>query len=181
MVVSDTASNMLRMMNFLPNDIKRVDCLNHVLQLAINDEVFEKPEVTTVLANVKAVTNYASSSVLLSEAIRKKQEELGFTIIKTLIQDVKTRWNSTNDMVERFVELKEPISEVLESEEWKGKISVKAGVKVKFTSSDWRLLERLVQVLKPFKEATVKLSAKQACVSESMTLNVSYFQKPNHS
>ena len=74
-VVSDTAANMLCMMNFLPNDMERVNCLNHVLQLAINDEVFEKPEVTSIIANVKAVTNYASSSVLLSEAIRKKQED----------------------------------------------------------------------------------------------------------
>ena len=73
-------------------------------------------------------------------------------------------------MTERFVELKDAIIEVLESEEWKGKISVKTGVKVKFTNSDWKLLERLVQVLKPFKEATVKLSAKQACVSESIPI-----------
>ena len=169
-VVSDTAANMLCMMNFLPNDMERVNCLNHVLQLAINDEVFEKPEVTSIIANVKAVTNYASSSVLLSEAIRKKQEDLGFKSIKTLTQDVRTRWNSTNDMVERFVELKDPITEVLESEEWKDKITVKPGVKVKFTSNDWRVLERLVQVLKPFKEATLKLSAKQACVSESIPI-----------
>ena len=57
----------------------------------------------------------------------------------------------------------------MESEEWKGKITVRStGAKVKFSSNDWRIMERTVQVLKPFKEATVKLSSKQACVSESI-------------
>lgn len=71
-VVSDTASNMLRMMDFLPNEMEHNDCLNHLLQLVINDEVFEKPEITSIVAHVKAVVNY--NSVLLSSALRKKQE-----------------------------------------------------------------------------------------------------------
>ena len=170
-VISDTASNMLKMMEFLPNDMEHLNCLNHVLQLTINDEVFEKPELAGILANVKAVANYANVSVLFSSAIKKKQEELNFPNIRTLIQDVKTRWNSTCDMTERFVELKEAIIEVLESEEWKGKILVRGtGAKVKFSNNDWRIMERVVQVLKPFKEATVKLSSRQACVSECIPI-----------
>ena len=112
---------MLRMMEFLPNDMKHNDCLNHVLQLAINDEVFVKPEVTNIVANVKAFVNYCSHSVLLSESLRKKQVDLGYSSIKALVQDVRTRWNSTHDMLERFFELKEALIQVLEDEEWKGK------------------------------------------------------------
>ena len=44
-VVSDTAANMLKMMDYLPNDMEHNSCLNHVLQLVINDEVFEKQEI----------------------------------------------------------------------------------------------------------------------------------------
>ena len=170
-VVSDTASNMLKMMEYLPNDMTHNDCLNHVLQLSINDEVFEKPEITSIVANVKAFVNYAAISVLLSASLRKKQEALGFAGIKALVQDVKTRWNSTLDMLERFVELKEAIIGVLEDEDWKGKIKVKSdGVsgKVKFSSNDWKVMERTVVVLKPFKEGTVKLSSASACVSQSI-------------
>ena len=165
-VVSDTASNMLRMMDFLPNEMEHNDCLNHVLQLVINNEVFEKPEITTIVTHMKAVVNY--NSVLLSSALRKKQEELGFKSIKTLVQDVKTRWNSTHDMLERFVELKDAIIGVLEDESWRGKITVKSGGKVKFTANDWKVMEKTVEVLKPFKDATVKLSSKSACVSETI-------------
>ena len=50
-VISDTASNMLKMMEFLPNDMEHLNCLNHVLQLTINDAVFEKPELAGILAN----------------------------------------------------------------------------------------------------------------------------------
>ena len=75
--VSVTASNMIRMMHFLPSHIVHNDCLNYVLQLSINDEVFEKPDVKNIIFNVRAFTNYAAISILLAGALRKKQEELG--------------------------------------------------------------------------------------------------------
>ena len=48
---------------------------------------------------------------------------------------------------------------VLEDESWRGKITVKSGGKVKFTANDWKVMEKTVEVLKPFKDATVKLSS----------------------
>ena len=116
---------MLRMMRFLPIHIVHNSCLNHVLQLTINDEVLEKPEIKNLITNVRAFTNYAGISTLLSSAIRKKQEELEWEEkdMKTLVQDVKTRWNSSYDILARFFLLQEPVKKVLEDEEWKEKIS----------------------------------------------------------
>ena len=56
--VSDTAATMIRMMEYLPNDKEHNDCLNHFLQLSINDEILEKPEIKSIIINVRAVTNY---------------------------------------------------------------------------------------------------------------------------
>ena len=92
--VSDTAANMIKMMEFLPSHIVHNGCLCHVLQLSINDEILEKPEVKHIIFSVRAFTNYASISTLLSTAVRRKQEELGWSEsdLKALVQDVKTRW-----------------------------------------------------------------------------------------
>jgi hypothetical protein len=124
---------------------------------------------------------------LLSSAVRTKQESLGWEEkdIRALVQDVKTRWNSTFDMLERFHLLQEPIKKVLEDEEWKEKISVKTvtggGKYVKFTSNDFKLMEKIVKVLGPFKEATVKLSYASACISQAIPTITSILHtlKPN--
>ena len=186
--VSDTASNMLKMMEFLPSHIVHNGCLNHVLQLSINHEILEKPEVKNIIFSVRAFTNYAAISTLLSTAVRSKQEELGWSDadLKALVQDVKTRWNSTFDMLERFVTLQEAIKKVLEDDDWKDKILVKsgnnAGKVVKFSNNDWKVMERIVKVLGPFKEATLKLSAASACISQAIPTVTSLLHtlKPAH-
>ena len=92
--VSDTAANMIKMMEFLPAHMTHNGCLNHVLQLAINDEVLDKPEIKNVILSVRAFTNYAEVAILCSAALRKKQEALGWEEKdhRALIQDVKTCW-----------------------------------------------------------------------------------------
>ena len=90
--VSDTAANMGKKFEFLPSHIVHNGCLNYVLQLVVNDEILEKPEVKNIVFSVRAFTNYASISTLLSAAVRSKQEEMGWsdTELKALVQDVKT-------------------------------------------------------------------------------------------
>ena len=77
-------------------------------------------------------------------------------------------------MLERFHHLQEPVKKVLEDEEWKEKITVKTGATagryVKFTSNDWKLMEKVVKVLGPFKEATLKLSSASSCISQSIPI-----------
>ena len=111
---------------------------------------------------------------MLSSAVGTKEESLGWEEKdnRALVQDVKTRWNSTVDMLERFHLLQEPIKKVLEDEEWKEKISVNTvtggGKYVKFASNDFKLMEKIVKVFGPFKEATVKLSSASACISQAI-------------
>ena len=150
-VVSDDTSNMINSMEYLPNSMEHCGYLNHVLQLSINDEVFNKPEDKTIMSKVKAFINYHSMSVLLAAALEKVQKDLGW---EKVLQPVK-EWNTTHNSSKRFVELKYPITKVLDDAEWIHEIKVKEKV-LKFSSHEWKVLENLVKVLEFFKEATLE-------------------------
>ena len=167
--VSDTASNMLKSMEYLPEHMVHNGCLNHILQLAINNEIFEKPAVTSIIMKLRAFSNFVARANLLSDFMRKIQREAGLEESHILMtkQDCVTRWNSTYDMVERAVVLEEFIKKVLDDEDWKKKIKYKE-TPVKFSSHDWKLMKTLGAVLKPFKESTLVLSKADACISQSI-------------
>ena len=66
-VVSDTASNMLGMMAHLPNFMLHVDCLCHVINLTVKDEVLLKPELASLIGNVRIFSNASAHSLIVGE------------------------------------------------------------------------------------------------------------------
>ena len=158
-VSSDSASNMIKMMEYLPT-MEHSKCLNHILNTVVENEVLAKPEIRKVVDMVRKVTNYSSHSILFCEAMRKKFKELDCKE-KMFVQDVKTRWNSTYDMIVRFLDISDVVKAVLYDEGWADKILNGA----KFFERDWRLLKNVCKVLEPFKSATVQLSSQAACIS----------------
>ena len=69
-----------------------------------------------------------------------------------LIQDVRTRWNSTLEMISRLVEQRWVIVRALDDLN-KSELNIR--------SSDWKLFEALIPVLEPFKVATQRLSGQK--------------------
>ena len=78
---------------------------------------------------------------------------------KVLIQDVVTRWNSTFDMAERFLELKPAIISSI--------ANVDADL-VPLTKDNWNYLQKAKDVLQVFKEATEMLSSRNASISQAI-------------
>jgi len=186
--VSDTASNMLKSMEYLPTHMIHNGCMNHILQLSINDELLEKPAVKSTIIKLRAFSNFASKSNLFSEYLRQLQREAGVEENKVLMskQDCVTRWNSTYEMIDRAVELEEFIKTALDDDHWKKKIKYKNNgieAQVKFSSHDWKLIKTVREVLKPFKESTLVLSKADACISQSIPILASllYTLKPSNS
>ena len=161
-LISDSAANMIKMLEFAPPDVDLIRCLNHILNTIINDELLKGPQVKSLISNIRAVTNLSHRSTLFAEDLRKRMEGLGLKE-KTLIQDVVTRWNSTYDMLERFLELYEAVKKSLE-DGWAERIA--DGKTIKFSESNIKLVKIITNTLGGFKDATLKLSKESACVNE---------------
>ena len=71
-----------------------------------------------------------------------------------LIHDVVTRWNSTYDMIERVCEQQLPISSVLLQRQ-------DTLMHLELLPNEWRILENILKLLRPFKIATKHLSGEK--------------------
>ncbi|XP_032428200.1 zinc finger BED domain-containing protein 1-like [Xiphophorus hellerii] len=93
----------------------------------------------------------AYSSVSLKEKLTQVQLQLGMQATK-LMQEVETRWNSTYLMLQRLVELREPVGAAL------------AGLHTDipfFTASEFDIVVACLSLLSPFYDATTELSAEE--------------------
>ena len=169
-ITSDSAANMEKMMEFLPDRMSRIPCLNHVLNLVIKDEILKKPEIEKIVLFSRKIVGFGNMSNNFSEEMRVVSKELNKTEL-VLKQDVVTRWNSTNDMLERMVECEDVLKRVLDEKGWAEIIAKKSHTeKKRISDKDWKILRNVVKVLNPFKSATEQLSANAACISESIPL-----------
>ena len=71
------------------------------------------------------------------------------------------RWNSTHDLLTSTYETSGAITHVLHN---------MPSPPVEFTQGDWKLMKKVVTVLKPFKEATLFLSKKDASISSAIPI-----------
>lgn len=72
-----------------------------------------------------------------------------------LIQDVKTRWNSTYDMISRYLSIQADVYTVLSKLKMMDLIRMNNAI-------DLDLMERLCQLLKPFKDVTLVISSEKS-------------------
>ena len=70
-----------------------------------------------------------------------------------LLQEVSTRWNSTHDMIIRLCEQQPAIATVLHRK--------RDLLHLECSAEEWRILEDVAEVLKPFKVATAYLSGEK--------------------
>ena len=109
---------------------RRLGCLAHSLQLVIKEVYKGQYSVITVKTR-GLVERIRKSSVAMEKVI----SQCG----KGVISDNSTRWNSTYMMVQRLLEIKVPLNEVL----------LELNIDSLLTS-EWAQLEELVSLLQPF-------------------------------
>jgi len=169
-LVTDTASNMLVMARCL-DGIDWAGCLNHILQLVVNDNIMERSNVPAVINTCKSLASAYHSSINFSKAVHvaqiQVQQRPEHALPWALAQSVSTRWNSEYICMRSILKSEAAIRQVLASGEFQ---SMKSLANVKLGQTQVDLLQNICAVLEPFYQATLQLSNDAACISETVPI-----------
>lgn len=147
-VITDNAKNVVNAVKLLPlnidNENMDVTCAAHSLQLAISialkDEIFSE-----LIKQCSSLVGHFKHSNVAKQSLFKKQEQLGIPH-QSLVQCCKTRWNSIYLMLDRLLQNRTAILNVLTD---RTVTSLYIAQKLEITESQWLKIEILVSLLKP--------------------------------
>jgi len=156
----DSAANMVAC--FRLGEIESLSCLNHCLQLAIKDELFELPSVQTLIDKCRKISTSSNNSNKFHQELQRQIKlQLPGVQKQNLIRDCPTRWNSTFHMLQRILDLKPAVRSALFAMD---------EAAAELTTNEFDLLEKVTSVLGSFDEATKMLSLSEASVSMSIPI-----------
>ncbi|KAK0141840.1 Zinc finger BED domain-containing protein 1 [Merluccius polli] len=141
----------------------QIGCFAHVINLS-SQRGLTVNKMDRLLGRIRKVVSFFHRSTTAAHVLKTKQEMLQLPTHK-LIQDVPTRWNSTYDMLERYLEQQAAIFSALTDK------ALKKNIRdiVTLSDDDVKVAEEVLQVLKPLKMVTALLSTESA-PSVSMVL-----------
>ena len=141
-----------------------IRCIAHVLQLAIKEALKAVPPLDVAIGHMRDLAKKFQDSPKLTEALERISRELNHSY-QALQLDVETRWNSTWEMVQVFIKMRDPVSEVLRRI-WSGMsgysdFCIKPSDELAQPISDifWSALTSYRDFLRVFRESTVVMSA----------------------
>lgn len=141
--VSDNAANITSAIGMNQN-WRHIPCLAHTLNLIAQSGL---GEIKNVHKKVKTVVEYFKRSTKANLKLKNAQKQMGYPELK-LIQDVCTRWNSTYDMFQRCMDIKEPLMSTIAI----------IGNMDNLVYEDFEIIKHYCAIFKPFKEVTIELS-----------------------
>ncbi len=127
--------------NILPDEaeqtgFKHLSCQSHSLQLIAKKVYGDKSPYENVVKKARNIVTYIRKSSVL---VQKLLSASG----KTLVHDCVTRWNSTLSLLQRLVELKQFVNDLMSE----------TGADSLLTS-EWAKLDEIIAILLPFKVYT---------------------------
>ena len=134
---ADNGSNIVKV---LREDLEKmhIPCAGHTLNLSV-EAAFKKRSLVTAIACCRKVVTHFHRSRLHCKALIEKQKLLELPE-HYLIQDVSTRWNSMQYMIKRACEQQPAIAAVFQR---------RGLTHLELSSTEWRLLEDVTEVLEP--------------------------------
>jgi hypothetical protein len=145
-ITTDNASNIIngvKEANLFPH----VTCFAHTLNLA-TQRGLKVPQMERLLAKVRKIVSFFHKSTTASAMLKSKQTMLQIPTHKLII-DVQTRWNSTYDMVSRYLEQQPAIFATLMMKEIKKNSDL-----LTLSDEEIKSAEAVVCLLEPIKTVT---------------------------
>lgn len=114
-IVTDGAANMVKMVQETTGSDRHVICIAHSLAHVVPDALKSIPSLTAIIDNVRDIVKLVRRSTALTDQMKKLQQGKGNETgeARVLSLDVPTRWNSTYDMLKRFIEMKTLVAAIL--------------------------------------------------------------------
>ncbi|XP_066586476.1 E3 SUMO-protein ligase ZBED1-like isoform X2 [Prorops nasuta] len=137
-IVCDNGANIKKAVKDAFGVETQLSCFAHTLNL-IPSKVIESDNINYICRKVKIIVAYFKKSVIAMDNLRAVSD-------LKLIQSIDTRWNSTHDMLVRFIELSEKIGSVI--------LRLPAAPSM-ITATELQTSKEFVELLKPFKDATM--------------------------
>lgn len=110
---------------------RRLPCMAHSLQLIVR-EVNKHKAYESVIVKARHLVAHIRKSPTLIDVLVKR-------VGKSVIMDCTTRWNSTNAMIKRLIDIKSAVNEVMSD----------ASIDT-LVASEWAKLDEVVNLLEPF-------------------------------
>ncbi|KAK7934311.1 hypothetical protein WMY93_005207 [Mugilogobius chulae] len=140
----------------------QIGCFAHTINLA-SQKATGLNQVSRLLGKVRKIVTFFHRSTTAAHILQSKQEMLNVPKHK-LIQDVPTRWNSSYDMLERYLEQQAAVYSALTEKALKKNKDINT-----LNDQDVVMAEELLDVLKPLKTITTLMST-ESTASVSMIL-----------
>lgn len=146
-VVTDNASNIISAIKKC--NWRWLPCFAHSINLIVQSSL---KCIEPILTKVKVIVQFFKKSSHALAKLNDFQKQLGLPVLK-LKQDCPTRWNSTYDMIDRIISIKDPIIATL---------AVLGNMELNCLSpQEWIILENARIILKIFYEITIEISAEK--------------------
>lgn len=137
-MVTDGAHNTEASVTLL--NVRQTYCFARMLNLVIKKSICQTSELDNMRSRARKMVAHFKSSSKAKEKLYSIQANMGMPQ-KRLVQDVKTRWNSTYAILHRLYEMREPLDAAL--------ASLSTDI-VPFTTDDHAAINHCPTVLSPF-------------------------------
>ncbi|CAH1104096.1 unnamed protein product [Psylliodes chrysocephalus] len=164
-VASDNAANIVAAIRL--TGWKHIPCFAHTLNLIVQSSLEENATIVQTQRKIKKIVEYFKRSTQASAKLSEMQTQLGKPIL-SLKQDCITRWNSTLDMFNRILQVKESLMSV---------IAINYPNVANIDNNDIKIIEEICNLLQVFKDVTEEMSSEKQVTASKIILLSSALKK----